>query len=135
MVQFKVPQVRGLKGKKEAKITVNGIELGVAVVSGLQNARELLEEIRNGRDDIHFVEVMACPGGCIAGGGQRIGADQDDIKARMKALYQIDETDSIKVSHKNPEIKELYETFLGEPGSHICHELLHTHYEKREILK
>lgn len=135
MVQFKVPQVRGLKGRKEAKINVNGIELGVAVVSGLQNAKELLEEIRNGRDDIHFVEVMACPGGCIAGGGQRIGADQDDITARMKALYQIDETDSIKVSHKNPEIKELYETFLGEPGSHICHELLHTHYEKRQVVK
>lgn len=135
MVQFKVPQVRGLEGRKEAKIAVDGIELGVAVVSGLGNAKKLLEEIRNGRDDIHFIEVMACPGGCIAGGGQRIGADSNDIKARMKSLYNIDETDSIKVSHKNPEILELYETFLGEPGGHICHELLHTHYEKRDVLK
>lgn len=135
MVQFKVPQIRGMEGRKEARISIDGIELGVAVVSGLENAKKLLDEIRDGRNDIHFIEVMACQGGCIAGGGQNIGADPEAIRARMKALYNIDEADSIKVSHKNPEILELYASFLGEACGHLSHELLHTKYEKRNILK
>lgn len=134
LTNFKINAVRGLKGRKEAKIKINDLELGVAVVSGLANAGALVEEIRNGRKDIHFIEVMTCPGGCIAGGGQRIGIDESVIEARMKSLYEIDDKESLKVSHKNPEIIELYENFLGEPLGHKSHDLLHTHYIKREVL-
>jgi iron only hydrogenase large subunit-like protein len=134
LLSFRIQAVRGFEGRKEAKININGLEVGVAVVSGLANAAALIEEIRNGRKDIHFIEVMTCPGGCIAGGGQRIGADESFIAARMKGLYDIDERETIKVSHKNPEIIELYEKFLKKPLGHKSHELLHTHYMKREVL-
>lgn len=135
MVKFRVEEIRGLKGRKEARVDIDGIKLGVAVVSGLGNAGELLREIRDGRDDLHIIEIMACPGGCIAGGGQPIGAKADAVVERMGSLYDIDDKDSLKVSHKNPEILELYEQYLGEPGSHVCHDLLHTVYENREVLK
>ncbi len=134
LVNFKIKAIRGLEGIKETKVQIGDLELGVAVVCGLANAKKLLDDIRNGRKDIHFIEVMACPGGCIAGGGQRIGADEEAIKARMKSLYDIDDRDSIKVSHKNPEIVELYAKFLGEPLGHKCHELLHTHYDERDVM-
>jgi iron-only hydrogenase group A len=133
LMEFKVNAVRGLKGHKEAQIQIGDLKVGVAVVSGLENAKNLLNEIRNGRSDIHFIEIMACPGGCIAGGGQQIGADDDAILARLKSLYEIDERSSIKVSHKNPEVIELYDKFLGEPLSHKSHKLLHTSYEKRNV--
>ncbi len=107
----------------------------MAVVSGLGNAKVLLDEIRNGRNDIHFIEIMACPGGCIAGGGQKIGAGREAIIARMKTLYRIDDEESIKVSHRNPDIIGIYDKFLGEPCGHLSHELLHTSYEAREVLK
>lgn len=134
LLKFRIPALRGTEGRKEAKLGINGIELGVAVVSGLKNAADLLEEIRNGRDDIHFIEVMACPGGCINGGGQPVGADDENIRARMTALYDIDDKDSIKLSHKNPYVIELYDKFLGRPLGHKSHELLHTTYQKREVL-
>jgi len=134
LIQFKINAVRGLKGRKEAKIKIGELELGVAVVNGLANAKKLLDEIKNGRKDIHFIEVMACPGGCIGGGGQHIGATEEDLKARMKSLYKIDENGTIKCSHKNSEVIELYNNYLGEPSSHVCHELLHTHYGKRNVL-
>jgi len=132
MVQFRVSEIRGLKGRKETKILIGDLEIGVAVVSGMANAKILLDEIRNGRKDIHFIEVMACPGGCIAGGGQRIGAGLEAIRARMQSLYEIDDKESIRVSHRNPEIIELYDKFLGEPLGHKSHELLHTDYKKRD---
>lgn len=131
---FKINELRGMNGRKELKLTLNNEEIGIAVVSGLSNVAKLLEEIRNGRNDIHFVEVMTCPGGCIAGGGQRIGSNQKEIEARMNSLYQIDETESLKLSHKNPEIAQLYEKFLQHPLSSVSHKLLHTHYEKRNVL-
>ena len=135
MVQFRVNEIRGLNGRKETKVRIGDLEIGVAVVSGMANAKKLVDEIRNGRKDIHFIEVMACPGGCIAGGGQRIGAGPEAIRARMKSLYDIDDKSSIKVSHKNPEIIELYNKFLGEPLGHHSHELLHTEYiERDEVL-
>lgn len=134
LVDFRIGAVRGFEGRKEAKIKIGDLEVGVAVVSGLSNAAALLEEIRNGRNDIHFIEVMTCPGGCIAGGGQRIGADEAVIAARMKSLYDIDERETIKVSHKNPEIIELYDKFLGKPLGHKSHHLLHTHYMERDVL-
>ncbi|HNZ42840.1 MAG TPA: NADH-dependent [FeFe] hydrogenase, group A6 [Bacteroidales bacterium] len=131
---FKINAVRGLSGRKEARIKINDLEIGVAVVSGLANAHKLVEELRNGRNDLHFIEVMTCPGGCIAGGGQRIGITEKIIEARMNSLYEIDDKESLKVSHKNPEIVELYANFLGEPLQHKSHELLHTKYFKREVL-
>jgi len=133
LMEFQVNAIRGMKGRKETQIQIGDLKVGVAVVSGLENAKVLLDELRNGRDDIHFIEVMACPGGCIAGGGQHIGADEDAIMARMKSLYEIDERSSIKVSHKNPEVIELYDKFLGEPLSHKSHKLLHTSYQKRDV--
>jgi NADH-quinone oxidoreductase subunit G/NADP-reducing hydrogenase subunit HndD len=93
-----------------------------------------MEEIKAGRKDIHFIEVMTCPGGCINGGGQPIGADKEAIKARMAALYQIDSDDQLRVSHKNEWVQRLYTEFLGKPLGHKSHELLHTHYDKREVL-
>jgi NADH-quinone oxidoreductase subunit G/NADP-reducing hydrogenase subunit HndD len=133
LIDFKVNAIRGLQGRKETKIKAGDIEIGAAVVSGLENAKVLLDEIRNGRDDLHFIEIMACPGGCINGGGQHIGADDEAIKARLMSLYDIDERATIKVSHKNPEIKELYDNFLGEPLGHKSHELLHTKFQKRDV--
>lgn len=135
LIDFQVTAVRGTEGRKEAHIDVNGLNIGVAVVHGLKNASELLKEIKQGRKDIHFIEVMACVGGCIGGGGQLIGTDEESIKARMKSLYKIDENATIKVSHKNPDVIELYNCFLGEPCGHKSHELLHTTYGKREVLK
>ena len=122
----------GLTGVKEAKVAINGLEVGVAVVNSLKNARKLLEVIKAGRKDLHFIEVMTCPGGCIGGGGQPIGADMSAVRARMMALYAIDRADNLRVSHKNEWVLRLYKEFLGEPLGHKSHELLHTTYEPRE---
>ncbi len=128
--------VRGTEGIKEATLTVAGTEVKVAVVSGLGNARKLLNDIRDGKANYHFVEVMACPGGCVTGGGQPIVDSQTrmdvDVKAlRAAALYSEDKNLPIRKSHENPDIKLLYSEFLEKPGSHKCHELLHTHYTAR----
>ncbi|MCK5071933.1 MAG: [FeFe] hydrogenase, group A [Bacteriovoracaceae bacterium] len=131
---LKLEPVRGLKEVKKANVKIGDLELGIAVVSGLGNARQLLEEIKAGRDDIHFIEVMTCPGGCINGGGQPIRADKETIRARMNALYNIDSTGHLRKSHENGAVKELYEEFLGEPLGELSHELLHTHYKKRDVL-
>lgn len=133
LVKFQVKAVRGLEGRKEATVQIGDLNVGVAVVSGLKNASILLDEIRNGRKDLHFIEIMACPGGCINGGGQPIGTNEASVKARMATLYDIDEKDAIKASHKNPYIVELYDKFLGKPLGHKSHHLLHTHYQAREI--
>lgn len=133
--QPKLQKLRGLKGVKEAQVEIDGMKLGVAVVSGLANAARLLDEIRDGREDIHFIEVMTCPGGCIAGGGQPIGTDTNRLRARMRALYQIDRDAGLRVSHKNPSIQRLYEEYLGEPLGEKSHKLLHTHYHRREVVK
>ena len=108
MSELKVAPVRGLDGIKEAKLNIGGLEIGVAVVSGLGNAGKLMEQIKNGRKDLHFIEVMTCPGGCIAGGGQPINSDQERIKSRLKILYKLDANEPLRTSHQNPEIKRLY---------------------------
>jgi len=97
LVNFQIPQIRGLERRKEAKIKIGDLELGVAVVNGMGSARELLDEIKNGRSDIHFIEVMACLGGCIGGGGQHIGSTSEQLRIRMKTLYSIDENETLKV--------------------------------------
>lgn len=135
LTAYRIPQLRGTAGIKTAHLEIDELKLGVAVVSGLANARKLLEDIKNGRDDIHFIEVMACPGGCVNGGGQPIGSDSASVMERMKSLYAIDDTDSIKASHLNPYIKELYAKHLGKPNGHLSHKILHTSYMEREVLK
>ncbi len=130
-----IEAIRGFDKVKTSTIKVGDLNLGVAVVNGLVNVEPLLEEIRNGRDDIHFIEVMACPGGCINGGGQPIAANPDNIKKRMASLYNIDATENLRVSHHNPDIKKIYKDFLGEPNGHKSHDLLHTHYQAREVFK
>lgn len=132
--ELKVQAVRGLEGVKEASVEIAGVTVNVAVVSGLGNARALLDEIRAGRKNLHFIEVMTCPGGCINGGGQPIGTDPEAVKARMKALYTIDRDDELRVSHMNKEVQRLYEEFLGEPLGEKSHHLLHTHYAKRDTV-
>ncbi len=134
LLRFKIEALRGLDGCKEASVNINGLEVNVAVVNGLANARKLLAQVNSGEKKYHFIEVMACPGGCINGGGQHIGASEESIKARMKALYDIDDKETIKVSHKNPEIIELYKNFLEKPLGHKSHKLLHTKYVKRNVL-
>ncbi len=129
-----VDKVRGLEGRKEAYVTIGGIEVGVAVASGLGNARKILDSIKDGRKDIHFIEIMTCPGGCIAGGGQPIGTNPESIKARIARLYSIDGSESLRLSHRNPEVSRLYEEFLVEPLGEKSHHLLHTKYTQREAV-
>jgi NADH-quinone oxidoreductase subunit G/NADP-reducing hydrogenase subunit HndD len=129
----KIQPLRGLKGWKEFHTQVDGLAFGAAVVNGLGNARKLMEEVRAGRSDLQFIEVMTCPGGCIAGGGQPIGADLAAVRARMQALYRIDREESLRTSHANPDVQRLYEEFLGRPLGEKSHELLHTHYHRREV--
>ncbi len=126
-------EVRGEKGIKEANLNVGGKEIKIAVASGLANARKIMEQIRKGESPYHFVEIMACPGGCVTGGGQpikssKVRAEVDVRKLRADALYNIDEKSVIRKSHENPTIKEIYSTFLGKPGSELAEKLLHTHY-------
>ena len=129
-------EVRGTKGFKEAVYKIAGMDVKVAVVSGLKNAAEVLDKIRSGEADYQFIEVMCCPGGCVNGGGQPIQPASvwnfNDVKAlRAKALYDEDKSMKVRKSHENPEVKKLYEEYLGEPGSHKAHELLHTSYVAR----
>ena len=135
MPDLEIKELRGLDGIKEARIKIGDLELGLAAVSGLGNAREILDQIRNGRNDIHFIEVMTCPGGCIGGGGQPFGIDKEKIKARMKKLYDIDKKSEVRTSHGNEYVRKLYKDFLGEPLGKTSHRLLHTTYSEREVLK
>ncbi len=141
--KVELEDVRGLEGIKEATYSLAGLDVKVAVAHGMKNAKVLLDQIREGKSPYHFIEIMGCPGGCVAGGGQPYVKPcflpnedldiLDTFKAkRAAALYQEDESRALRVSHKNPQIIELYETYLGEPNSHKAHELLHTHYHAKE---
>ena len=127
--------VRGLDGVKMAAVNIPGAgEVRVAVAHGLANARLLCEQVRAGKLDVHFIEVMACPGGCISGGGMpRTSVPPQDWvrEARIKSMYDKDASYTLRNCHDNPEIKQLYEEFLGEPLGHVSHELLHTHFHSR----
>ncbi|MCI5819577.1 MAG: NADH-dependent [FeFe] hydrogenase, group A6 [Acidaminococcus sp.] len=130
-------QVRGTKGIKEAAYDVNGIKVKVAVCSGLANAREIMDKVRAGKADYHFIEVMSCPGGCVNGGGQPIKSaeirNNYDIKAtRAAAIYEADKKSTLRKSHANPAIQTIYKEYFGEPNSHKAHEILHTSYVKRD---
>lgn len=139
---IKFEDVRGFDGIREASIEINGKKIEVAVASGMKNAKVLLDQIREGKSKYTFIEIMGCPGGCINGGGQPfvhecfLPNEEADIidtyKAkRAAALYSEDERQVLRQSHNNPQIQKLYSSFLGEPNSHLAHELLHTTYEKR----
>ena len=140
---IKFEAVRGLEGLREASIDINGTVVNVAIANGMKNAKVLLDEIRAGKSKYQFIEIMGCPGGCINGGGQPLVRscfmpnEPDDImdtyrEKRAQALYSEDERNTLRQSHKNPQVQELYKNFLGEPNSHKAHELLHTEYAGRE---
>ena len=136
--KFEYEAVRGGKERKEAVIEIAGKKVKAVVVSGLSNARKIMDEIKEGKADYQFVEIMACPGGCIMGGGQPIKSSKtrseiDVRKLRADALYTIDEKSVIRKSHENPVIKQMYEDFLQKPGSEVSHKYLHTHYSKKEL--
>lgn len=132
------PEVRGTEGIKEAEYDVAGMKVKVAVVSGLANAREVLEKVQNGEADYQFIEIMGCPGGCVNGGGQPqvamgIRNFVDIREKRAKVLYDIDAAMPLRQSHENPAIKAIYDEYFGQPGSHKAHEVLHTTYVKRSV--
>ncbi len=129
--------VRGEEGIKKAVVNIAGKDVRVAVVSGLSNARKVMEDLKNGNADYDFLEVMSCPGGCILGGGQPIKSSKtrnevNVYKKRAKSIYTIDEKSTIRKSHENPYLKEAYKEYIGEPGGHVAHQLLHTSYAPRE---
>ena len=143
---IKFEAVRGFEGIKEASMTLGGMEVNIAVASGMKNAKVLLDDIRAGKSKYHFIEIMGCPGGCINGGGMPIVRhcflpdEAPDImdtyrEKRAAALYSEDERNTLRQSHNNKQVQELYEKFLGEPNGHLSHELLHTSYEAKKPFK
>ncbi len=131
-------EVRGLEGIREATYTLGGKELKVAIANSTGAAKRLIRRIQSGEANYAFVEVMACPGGCVNGGGQPIVSaetrmDVDPRAARAAGLYAEDEAKTLRKSHENPDVKKLYEEYLGEPNGHLAHRLLHTHYVDRSV--
>lgn len=127
-----VIELRGSTGIKRKKVTVNGKEFAIAVVSGLKNAKALLAKVKSGEEHYDFIEIMACPAGCAGGAGQPVTHSEDTVAKRGKGLYETDKMLQLHNAHENPYIKELYNNFLETPGSHVAHELLHTHYKNRK---
>lgn len=126
-------QLRGLKGIREATVSIGDMDLKIGIAHGLGNARKLLEDIRDGKSHYHAIEIMACPGGCIGGGGQPYHhGDFSIIKKRQEAIYEEDRRMTRRKSHENPEIIALYDEFLGKPYGKMAHDLLHTKYTKKE---
>ncbi len=138
LLDIELEDLRGFKGIKEGKVVLDGKEIRVVVSHGLGNAATVLDTVRRDPGRYHFVEIMGCPGGCIGGGGQpyaglnSIPLDEECLKKRAEALYGIDRNKTIRRSHENPDIQRMYKEFLGRPLSSKSHELLHTHYKKKE---
>ncbi|MDP4228187.1 MAG: [Fe-Fe] hydrogenase large subunit C-terminal domain-containing protein, partial [Bacteroidota bacterium] len=135
-VDFK--ELRGWEGIRHATIDFDGLPINIGIAHGLGNARKLLEDIKSGKSKFHAIEIMACPGGCIGGGGQPLHHGNSEIlKARQEALYREDINKPLRKSHENPYIIQLYEEFLGKPLSEKAHQLLHTEYfdkSKKDVL-
>lgn len=125
---------RQQKPIREFTVQIGDLELAVAAVSGLGNARRLLDDVRAGLRNLHFIEVMTCPGGCVAGGGQPLDAQPSYVAARMQALYRIDANEPLRTAHGNESVQRLYREFLGRPLGEKSHQLLHTHYAKRDVV-
>lgn len=131
---LKIDSLRGLDGIKEVQLDFGGREISVAAANGLGNARKLLDQIKNGeKPDLKFVEVMACPGGCVGGGGFPSGVPAEKIRARMQTIYQSDQRESLRTAHDNPDVLRFYREYLGEPGSPEALSLLHTSFLKRDV--
>ena len=122
---------RGYRGVKEASVFIGDLEVKVAIVNGIGNVWPIMEDIRKGESPYHFIEVMACPGGCLNGGGAPLVRDPAQVAERMKKMYQSDENNKVRRSHENVQVQKLYEEFLHEPCGHVSHHLLHTHYVDR----
>ena len=134
---LEIHAVRGLEGVKEVEVPLGDITVKAAVAHGTANAKALLEKVKSGEKEYHFIEVMGCPGGCVTGGGQPIVTAQVQMEinvreARAAAIYDEDRSLPVRKSHENPSVKKVYEEYLGEPNSHKAHELLHTHYTPRK---
>jgi iron only hydrogenase large subunit-like protein len=131
-----------MEGVKEASIKITdvkeewsfleGVDLNIAIAHGLINAKKVMESVKSGKSNYHFIEIMACPGGCIGGGGQPYPTSLEIRKKRAEAIYSEDENMALRKSHENPEVIEVYKDFLIEPLGHKSHELLHTHYTSRK---
>jgi len=140
--KLNITPVRGMEGVKEATIRIEGcleawkflegVELKVAIAHGLVNTNKIMKLVKAGKADYHFIEIMACPGGCIGGGGQPIPTNMEIRTNRMKAIYSEDENMVLRKSHQNPDVIAIYKEFLDEPNSHKSHKLLHTHYVVRD---
>jgi len=129
-------EIRGMDGVKEATIKIGDLDVNIAVVNGIGNVDPILDQVQSGTSKHHFIEVMACPGGCINGGGQPIHQKPEKVMKRIKVLYKIDENAKTRRSHENESVKTLYREFLGEPNSHKVHEILHTEYfDKKKNLR
>ena len=132
LTNFDFKQVRGMEGIRTVELTLGGVNLKLAVTHGLANARKLCEDVIAGKSNYDLIEVMSCPGGCIAGGGQPVNFDSEFREKRARLLYNEDKALQLHKSQDNPYVKELYNNFLGEIGGHKAHELLHTHYHGRK---
>lgn len=132
--QIKIQELRSGKGRKEYFMKIGEFNLGFAVVNGIGNVEPLINEIKNGRADLHYIEVMACEGGCVGGGGQPIHPENNNIKARAKSIYELDEKESNRFAHQNASLQAVYNTFLQKPGSEVSKMHLYTTYEEREVM-
>lgn len=132
MTDLKISELRSGSSRREVFIPMGDHRIGIASVSGMKETLRLIEELRTGRKDLHFVEVMACPGGCVNGGGQHIGATDRDVKARIKSLYEYDDKEPVRVAHKNASVHELFRLHLDYPMSDKARAVLHTTYQRRD---
>jgi iron-only hydrogenase group A len=131
LARLEFEDVRGMTGVKEAAVKVGDLELRIAVANRLSNARQIAEKVKSGGSPWHFIEIMACPGGCAGGGGQLCGFEPGRVEARIKAIYALEKSRAVRMSYKNPAITAVYKEYLGKPGSLRAHELLHTDYAPR----
>lgn len=134
MVSPKINDLRSVAGVKQVDVKVGKDTLKFIVANGLTDLKDLLEEIKSGEINAHYIEIMACKGGCVNGGGQPFGSNDKDVKQRAKAIYELDELETIKCAHKNPSLLKLYDDFLGKPNGEKSQRLLHVKYTKREVL-
>jgi NADP-reducing hydrogenase subunit HndD len=130
---IEINAVRGMEGVREAEVMVGDLKVKAAVANGLANARKLMDKIASGEAEYHFIEIMACPGGCIGGGGQPVPTSAEIRRKRAEAIYLADRGLPVRKSHENPAVLKLYEEFLEKPNSHKAHELLHTHYQGKPV--
>jgi iron-only hydrogenase group A len=133
--QLKIQEMRSGKGRKEYAVKIGEFKLGFAIVNGIGHVPALMDELRKGRRDLHYIEVMACEGGCVGGGGQPIHPGADHIRARAKSIYELDDKESNRFAHQNASLQALYRDFLIHPGSEVCRDHLYTTFESREVMQ